>query len=176
MIEIVKQIMDYYLKNKKEPSINDLNIVDKNLLSDKWCIFVTLYKNWEIRWSAWNIKEIEIYIINELIKATIDAISDSRFIPLTLEELNDIKIRIDILWDRKMLELWKIWELDPIKSWIIAIKKDYEKLAIILPNINHILMSGDDFIPVLKFKLQDDDFEEKNYILYEINSKVLTSY
>lgn len=176
MIEIVKEIINYYIKNKKEPSINEINILDKNMLVEKWCIFVTLYKNWEIRWSAWNIKEIEVSIIHELIKSTVEAISDKRFSTITFDEATDLKIRIDILWERKMLAVWEMQKLDPIKSWVIAIRKDYEKLAVILPNINHILMSWEDFKWVLKFKLWEDKFDENNYIVYEVWSKMITSY
>lgn len=176
MIEIVKEIINYYVKNKKEPSINEISIVDKGLLVERWCIFVTFFKNWEIRGSAWNVKELEVSIIHELIKSSIKAFTDSRFEALKLEEINDLKIRIDILEDRKMLEPGQIKTLDPIKSWVIVIRKDYEKLAVILPNINHILMSWEDFISVLKFKLWEDKFEEKDYIIYEVKSKIITSY
>lgn len=188
MIELVRQIISYYIKNKKEPSINDLNIKDKSLLNIRWCVFVTIYKNWEIRWSAWNTVEFESSIVNELIKSTIECITnDSRFKPLTLEESKEVKIRVDIINDKIFLNspknldpsTWKIKELkniDPVKSWILAIKKDYENLAVILPNINNTLLNWDDFIKVLKAKLWDKDFDEKNYILYEIKTETLTSY
>jgi len=35
MIEIVKEIINYYIKNKKEPSVNEINITDKGLLVER---------------------------------------------------------------------------------------------------------------------------------------------
>jgi hypothetical protein len=52
MISIVKQTIDFYTKYFKTPSIDDLKIEDNNLLERKGNIFITIYKNSEIRGSA----------------------------------------------------------------------------------------------------------------------------
>lgn len=178
MIKIVQDIIKFYLTNSREPALNELEIIDKSIFEKKWCVFVTIYKNWEIRGSAWNIKELEPSIAQELIKSTIDAISkDIRFKPLSLNESIDVKIRIDIIDEKRMLtQPGEIKSIDPVKFWIIAIKKDYEDLAIILPNINNTLLHWEDFIGILKAKLADKDFKEDNYILYEIKTSTITSY
>jgi hypothetical protein len=49
-------------------------------------------------------------------------------------------------------------------------------MACILPNINPKLLSGEDFINVLKEKLQEPKFNENEYIIYEIKTEVFTSY
>jgi len=46
MIQIVKQIIEYYAKNFKTPSINDIKFEDESLLEKQWSLFVTIYKNW----------------------------------------------------------------------------------------------------------------------------------
>lgn len=172
MLELVKQTLEFYLKYLKEPQLTDVKITDQNLLSTRGSCFVTLYKNGEIRWSAGNVKEVEASLAWEIIKNTIAAAtSDSRFEKLKLDEIKDIKIRIDLISERKVLADGKVAEIDPVKSWIIAIKKEYDKLAVILPNISAKLLTWSDFPAFLEAKL-GEPFDEKNYIVYEITTTV----
>ena len=73
--------------------------------------------------------------------------------------------------NRKVLNEWELNKLDPAKSWIIVIKKDYTKMAAILPNINPTLFNWEDFIPVLQEKMAEKKFDEKDYIVYEIETE-----
>jgi|SaaInlV_100m_DNA_6_1039743.scaffolds.fasta_scaffold02357_5 AMMECR1 domain-containing protein len=177
MISIVQQTIDFYLKNFKTPSSWDLNIEDLSLLEKKWSVFVTIYKNWEIRWASGNIKEIKANLVEELIENTITAISkDTRFEAVKNDEIKDLKIRIDLIENRNVLQDKAIMQIDPTKSWILAIKKDYSSMAAILPNINPILLSWEDLIPVLETKLNTKKFAEKDYILYQIETKVVDNF
>jgi AMMECR1 domain-containing protein len=45
LLEISLKSVEYFLKNKKEPTEQELQIKDKSLLTKKGCIFVTFYKN-----------------------------------------------------------------------------------------------------------------------------------
>ncbi len=175
ILEISQKTIDFYLKNKIIPKESDLKIKDKILLWKKWCIFVTIYKNWLIRWSAWSVKELEENIVMETVKSTIDAISnDKRFKNLTQEEFKDTKIRVDYIKKRDLLQNWKINDLDPQKSWIIVICKDYSALAVILPWISKKLLTWSDFIPVIEEKIKKDFKENENYI-YEIKTDIFTN-
>jgi len=177
MLNIARQTIDFYMKNLKVPNIDNLDIANKNLITERWSIFVTVYYKWNIRWSWWNIKEIEDNIVSETISNTIHAISnDSRFKAITLSESKDLKIRIDKISSRNILKDKNINQIDPTINWIIVIKKDYSKLACILPNINPLLLTWEDFIPVLKEKLKEKDFIESDYIIYEITTEVNTDY
>lgn len=177
MLEIVKQTVDFYMKNLQSPKISDLKIENPLLLEQKISVFVTLYCKWEIRWSAWNIKEIKDNAVLELIDNTIHALSkDSRFKPVSLNEANELKIRVDLISSRNILKDKSIKQIDPTISWVIVIKKDYSKMACILPNINPKLLTWDDFIPILKEKLNEKSFNEADYIIYEIKTEIETSY
>jgi AMMECR1 domain-containing protein len=175
MVEVVKQIIKFYLENNRAPSIWELVVLDKSLVERKANLFVTLYKSWEVTGSAWNIKELEQTALQELISNTIAALNDERFPNLTLWEVDKIQIRVDEINTRQVLSDWEILKLDPIKSWIIAIKKDREKLAVILPNISPLLINGSDFEAVLDKKLWEKS-EEKNYDLFAITTKQETSF
>lgn len=176
MISVVQQTIDFYLKNFKTPLVSELDVEDSTLL-ENGSVFVTLYKNWEIRWAAWNIKEIKDTLREELIENTITAISkDPRFKPLKLDEAKDLKIRVDKIISRQILQDKWILQVDPTKSWVLAIKKDYSAMAALLPNINPMLLTGEDMIPVFKEKFKVKDFIEKDYILYEIQTEVFDNF
>lgn len=185
MITIVKQTIDFYLEKMREPQISELNIEKTELLSSKWSCFVTIFLNWEVRWASWNIKEIKNCIAEEIVANTIEAITaDKRFSKLTILESKDIKIRVDLITNRKVLsrtdeevKSWKetISKIDPIKNWVIVIKKDYSNTATILPNIDSKIIVWTDYKLILSSKLSEG-FEESQYIIYEIETKVETDY
>ena len=177
MISIAKQTLDFYLKNFKTPTVNDLSIENTSLLESTWSLFVTLYKKWEIRWASWNIKDIKSNIVEEIIENTIIALTkDSRFKPVKLDEAKDIKIRVDFLKTRKILQDKEILQIDPTKEWILALKKDYSKMATILPNINSSLLTWEDLIPILEMKFDTKWFKEEDYILYKIETQATDNF
>lgn len=172
MISIAKQTVDFYLKHFKTPKVEELNITDKTLLEKTWSVFVTVYLKWEIRWASGNIKEIKNTIAEEIIENTVWAIAkDPRFKPVKFDEADDLKIRIDNIVNRQILQDKEIFQIDPTKAWVLALKKDYNSMAVILPNINPMLLTGEDLIPVLEAKFNTKNFEEKDYILYKIETE-----
>jgi len=177
MLDIAKQTLDFYTKYLKSPTIDDIKIEDKSLLDTQWCIFVTIYKNGEVRWSAGNIKELGENIVLEIIENTVQAISkDSRFSPIKLDEVAKLKIRIDMIKSRTILKDKEILSIDPIKNGVLAIKNDYNTMGIVLPNITPLLLTWEDFIPVLKEKMKIKDFQEKDFILYSIETDMINNF
>ncbi len=171
--EFVQQIIDLYFLKMRTPDISEL-FEYKNTppLNERWACFVTLYYKWEVRGSAGNIKEIRPTLAEEILANTIAAISkDTRFRPLTLEEKEWLSFRVDIIKNRSMIGLEEVKKLDPVKAWVIAIKRDYEKLAAILPNISPKLLVGSDFIISLEKKLSETKLSDKNYIFYKIETE-----
>lgn len=177
MIQIAQQTIDYYFKHNKKPTINDLQMTPSEYKEKKWRIFVTLYKNWEIRGASWNIQEIENTLADEIIENTIQALSqDQRFDPVRSDEAKNIKIRIDYITKREPLQSAEYKKIDPVKSGIIAIQRDYNSLACVLPNINPKLLTWEDFAKILEEKLKIHPFKEENYILYKIETYIETNY
>jgi len=177
MISIVKQTIKFYLNNNKIPTVNNLEISDNSLLNNNWSIFVTLYKNGEVRWASWNIQKIESNLVDELIKNTIHAIKeDKRFKKIEKSDINILKVRIDKITERKILQKWELKKIDPTVSWVLAINKDYENMAVILPNINPILLTWNDLIPVLNQKLNIKNFSEDDFILYSIRTENINDF
>lgn len=171
MLDIAQQTIQYYTKYKKIPSLSDLKISDESLLWKKTQVFVTVYYKWEIAGSSGNIKEIENSAAEEIISNTIQAISkDPRFSPIELKQVGDIKIRIDEITSREIISDPKeLSKIDPVKYWVIAIKKDYSDLCVILPNISPLLMMGSDIAGAISQKLWDD-FNADNLYIYKIET------
>lgn len=175
MINFVKNVIVHYLDKKTIPNITDIEITDDRLRWESKSCFVTIFKNGNIRGSAGTIKELNTSLAKEIISNTIDAISkDSRFWELKKEELADIKIRLDIIKDRKIYQD-KVENINPIKNWIAVIKKDYSKLSVLLPNISATVVSGKDIISVLSQKL-DEEFKQDDYIVYILETEQFTDY
>ena len=65
--------------------------------------------------------------------------------------------------------------MDPVKSWVLAMSKDYTWIWFILPNISSKLLTWEDFIPILEAKM-NKPFSEKDCYLYEIKTDVFTNY
>ena len=176
MITLAQQTIDFFTTNLREPKLEELKLENQALVQERGCVFVTVYQKWEIRGSAGNIKEIEWSLAEETIKSTIAAIStDKRFKPLTKAEAEWIRIRIDKIKNRKVLEVWKVASIDPVTHGIIVIKRDYTKLVTILPNISPAVLSSTDLVDYLEAKLWEK-FDEKEYIVYEIETEVSTNY
>ncbi len=176
MKDLVSQILEHYFKKMHEPKLEDLNIKTA-FLKEKWCCFVTLYLNWEVHGSAWNIKEVHPSLAEELISNTIQALTwDKRFSPLTLDEAEKVQYRIDKIDNRKMITIKDLQALDPVKNGVIAIHRNYEKLAVILPNISPKLLTGQDSIKALSKKLKTKTLNDAQYILYQISTLVETNY
>ena len=141
MIEIVQQALRYYINNKKAPALDSLEIEDKMLLEKKGSVFVTLYMGGEVHGSAGNIDPIEDNMVGELVESAISALAnDDRFEMLTLEDLEKVKIRIDVIATRvKLINEKELENLEPKKLGVAVIKKSYDRLAVILPNISSTL-------------------------------------
>lgn len=175
MINFVKNVITFYLDKQSIPNITDLELTSDLLRWESKSCFVTIFKNWNIRGSAWTIKELNTSLAKEIISNTVDAISrDSRFGELKKEELADIKLRLDIIKDRKIYQD-KVENINPIKNWVAVIKKDYSKLSVLLPNISATVVSGKDIISVLSQKL-DEEFKQDDYIIYILETEQFTDY
>ena len=177
MIDIVQQVLNHYFSRLIAPKVQELKIPDITLHDKKWNVFVTLYKNGEVRGSAGNIKEIHENIIEELIANTMEAATmDERFEKITVAEKDDIKIRIDVINTRKIIDEATLRKLDPVKNGVIVIKRDYKKLAVILPNISPNLITGSDTIEILGRKLGWEKVNDNDFIIYQIETEVETNY
>lgn len=177
MIDIVQQTIRYFITNGKAPELHEITVEDETLKEKPGSVFITLYHNGEVRGSAWNIKPIEENLLKEIIQSTVSALAnDDRFDPVTLEESENIKIRIDLVTSEVILVNEKeLTNLEPKKIGTIAIKKDYDKMAVILPNISSTLLFWKDFPEALGKKLWET-FKFSDYIVYKMETQETTNF
>ncbi len=176
MLDIAGQTIQYYTKYKKAPEVSDLKISDETLLERPAQIFVTIYYKWEIAGSCGNMKEIEENAVLEIITNTVWAISkDPRFSPIKIDQVPDLKIRIDEITSREVLTDDKqLAKIDPVKNGIIAVKQDYSDLCVILPNISPLLMIGADIAWAISQKLWEE-FDAKKLHIYKIETNSINN-
>ena len=177
MIEIVEQVIKYFAAHGKAPAIDELKNVDVTLTEKQGSVFVTLYSSGEVRGSAGNIKPIEENMLSELITSTTSAMStDDRFEQISVEESEKLKVRVDVVTAETILVHEKeLINLEPKKYWAIAIKKDYDTMAVILPNISSTLHFGKDFPEALWNKMKQK-FVFKDYIVYKLETTSTTNF
>lgn len=176
MINIVSETVKYYLENWKRIWDGFFEEYKEKQEKSK-PMFVTIYKNWEVIGSAWTIKETEENMVLEIIENSISAIKDKRFWNIKKEDFESLKFRIDIISSRTQLKPSesKIEDLNPVNNWVIAIKSDYKKIAVILPNISNKINTWNDLIEVLSQKL-DEKFDRNYYSTYSIVTEQITNF
>ncbi len=170
MLDIVKQTLEYIIQNQTPPLKNNLIIQNEKLLETKWSVFVTFYKNGNIIASAGNIMEIASDLVNETIASTTEALKQIT----NISDANTYQIRVDTLSARSVLTDKKISDLNPMTTGAFAIKKDYSKLAVILPNISANITSGNDLQKALELKIWENINED--FIVYEFTTQTFTSF
>lgn len=93
LLNIARQTLESYLKEKKIP---DFKITSPKL-QERYGVFVTLKKHGELRGCIGYIEGIKPLYKGVIDNAINAALRDPRFLPVTYDELKDIKIEITIL-------------------------------------------------------------------------------
>lgn len=92
LLKIARQAIEFYLKYKEIPKFET-----SEKLKEKRAVFVTLYKNEELRGCIGCLEAQEPLAEAVAKMAVAAAVKDNRFLSLTLEELPKIKIEISVL-------------------------------------------------------------------------------
>jgi AmmeMemoRadiSam system protein A len=120
--------------NGKNPHKINLSDIPDELYETRRGCFVSLHENdGELRGCIGTIEPCETNLYSEIIRNAISAaFSDSRFKPLTIEELPEIDISVDILTTPDKID--SIDQLDPKIFGVIVTDNIYRR-AVLLPGI-----------------------------------------
>lgn len=176
MINVALQTIKEFLLNWER--LKSENIEDKSILEEKSTPhFVTILKNGEVIASSGTIKETEENLALEVIENTINAIKDPRFQKLSKDDLENLKVRVDKVISKTQIKPKesKIEDLNPVKNWVIAIKSDYKKIAVILPNISNQINTWNDLAEALAQKL-GEKFDRNLYSIYSLETEQITNF
>lgn len=177
MINTIEQIIEHFMVTWEKLALDKID--DKSLVeTPSEAFFVTIFHNWNIVWSSGTIKETESKMAEECIVNTVEAMKDSRFMALDSKDYKNIKIRVDKIKSRTQIKpkIAKIEDINPVTNWIIAIKSDYKKMAIILPNISTEINTWADFLKALAIKLNEDEFKRELYSVYSLETESITNF
>ncbi len=132
-VQLARQSIIYYLKNKKRLSLPDN--LPPELTEKRAGVFVSLKKNGKLRGCIGTFLPTQDNIALEIIENAISAaVHDPRFSPVTLDEVEKLTISVDILSAPE--EVKDISELDPKKYGIIVIH-GYKK-GLLLPDLEGV--------------------------------------
>ncbi|MGB9763001.1 MAG: AmmeMemoRadiSam system protein A [Minisyncoccia bacterium] len=155
LLEISRRAIEKYLTENAILVIDDDGL-DKELVEKK-ATFVTLTINNELRGCMGEMKATKPLYQSVIDNSLASAFLDPRFNPLTLEELNKIKIEISILSPLKLIDLNQFKDINDFVKYLekrkpgIFLKKDKYQ-ATFLPQVWEELKNPSEFLTHLCYK------------------------
>lgn len=130
--QLARNAVEQYLKYNNLPNPKSLS---EDLTRARAGCFVSLHKDDELRGCIGTILPVYKNLAGEIINNAIAACQDSRFSPVTKEELKDIDIQVDILSEPELITSPK--SLDP-KKYGIIVKANDGRTGLLLPDLEGI--------------------------------------
>jgi AmmeMemoRadiSam system protein A len=158
-IDLAKKAIESYVRNKKV--IKPPADLTKELLERKAGAFVTLKKNGDLRGCIGTYLPSKKNLVEEIIANAISsATADPRFDPVSIDELNKLKISVDVLSVPEKVD--SLRALDPKKYGIIVEAED-GRAGLLLPDLEGVDMV-DEQISVACEKAGIDPSRDKFFI------------
>ncbi len=149
-LKIARDAINEFVINNKIISLD--KDLPKSVLLYRSGVFVSVYENGDkdrLRGCIGTYLPTKENIAEEIIYNAIAACSkDYRFNPISIKELNKIKISIDIIHEMHLVN--NIDTLDPKKFGILIEAKNNSSSALLLPNIQQITTIHDQIAATLK--------------------------
>jgi hypothetical protein len=144
-VQLAEQTVEFWLKEHKKP---DKIYKDASLFKKKRACFCTIYKNGELRGCIGTILPLYDSLYQEIIENAISAATrDPRFEPVTIDELDLLEYKVDVLSDiSPVVDLKK---LNPKINGIIV--RQGTKQGLLLPDLEGV-DSVEDQIKIAKMK------------------------
>jgi AmmeMemoRadiSam system protein A len=144
-VQLAKQTVELWIKEHRKP---DVRYKDDMLFNKKSACFCTIYKNGELRGCIGTIFPLYEFLYQEIIENAISAATkDPRFSPVTVEELDLLEYKVDVLSD--ILPVAELKTLNPKINGIIV--RQGSKQGLLLPDLEGV-DSVEDQIKISKMK------------------------
>lgn len=132
-VNLAKESIEYYTYNRK--IMDTPKDLPEEFYKIKAGCFVSLKKNGNLRGCIGTIIPTKENIAKEIISNAVSAaFNDTRFFPLSIDELEDLEYSVDILY--KAEDIDSLDDLDVDKYGII-VEKDFRK-GLLLPNLEGV--------------------------------------
>jgi AmmeMemoRadiSam system protein A len=133
-IKLAEEAVESYIKTGKMPPPPPN--LPRKILTSRAGVFVSIYKNQELRGCIGTYLPTQPNIAEEIISnAVAAATSDYRFLPITPNELGKLSYSVYILEEPRQIKSLK--ELNP-KKYGILIKSEIGKVGLLLPDLEGI--------------------------------------
>ena len=171
LLELARKSIEYFLERRELMRVDENKIPEK--LKEKGACFVTLEKNGMLRGCIGSLHAYEPLYLDVVKNAVAAAFYDTRFMPVSKDELKDIEIEISILTEPERVEYKDVEDLmkkiKPKKDGLII--KLGQRSATFLPQVWEQLPSKEDFLSHLCMKagLSKDEWKKGRLEVYKYN-------
>lgn len=132
-VRLARETIENYIKHGKK--ITPPLAFPEEMINQKAGVFVSLKKNGNLRGCIGTFIPTQENIAQEIIKNAISAaVDDPRFSPVTISELGNLTISVDVLSPPE--EISDILELDP-KKYGVIVSSGYKK-GLLLPDLEGV--------------------------------------
>ena len=134
-VRLARETIENYVKQGKIITPPLSLPEEEEMINQKAGVFVSLKKNGNLRGCIGTFMPVQENIAQEIIKNAISAaVDDPRFSPVTVSELGDLTISVDVLSPPE--EISDIPELDP-KKYGVIVSSGYKK-GLLLPDLEGV--------------------------------------
>ncbi len=132
-VSLAKSSIEYYVKNRKKMEMPDN--VSEELLFNKNGVFVSIHKFGNLRGCIGTFLPQQDNIAEEIIVNAISAATeDPRFPEITIDELDDLEINVDVLTEPEKIDSKD--ELDP-KKYGVIVRNGFRR-GLLLPDLEGV--------------------------------------
>ncbi len=132
-VRLARETIENYIKNGK--MISPPNDLPDEIINQKAGVFVSIKKFGNLKGCIGTFMPTQENIAYEIIRNAISAaVDDPRFSPVTVSELNNLTISVDVLSSSE--EISNISELDP-KKYGVIVSSGYKK-GLLLPDLEGV--------------------------------------
>lgn len=169
LLDLARKAIEYYLSTGKKLELGPDEVPSEEMIEDGAC-FVTLYENKELRGCIGSLEAHRPLFVDVIENAIASAVGDPRFPPLTVSELEAVKISISVLTKPEELEIKTatdlLEKLVPGKHGLI-IQKGVAR-ATFLPAVWKQIPEKTEFLRHLSMKagLLPDEWKEQGMKFY----------
>lgn len=172
LLELARRSIKHFIEKGEVLDVKPSEIPTERLLEERAC-FVSLHKDKELRGCIGSLEAQRPLVMDVVYNAVACAFQDPRFLPLTKEELGEVRISISVLTKPECLPVKDsddlLKKLEPGKHGLILQKGTAR--ATFLPVVWEQLPKKEDFMEHLSLKacLAKDGWKSMdcNYFVYE---------
>lgn len=175
-----RKVLETYLSENRIPALSEIGIAESEYAKTKDPAFVTLYKDGKVVASSGRIHAKNESTAKEMVENALSCLKDPRISGLVAgaSDLENVRIRVDVLPPSKRRVLAKISDLDVKKEGVIFLAQGLNRLAVLLPGITNIASKGEELLSIAIKKAGCDasKLSEGDYVVYGIQTEVFSDF